>query len=125
MASFPSRGARLGRRNMPQQKVFALDALGEGGWLKAVRLEKYSPWRLPGPMALQEGLFLYLDALGRVGSDREAPRGFAQLISEGFVDCVSADAGEYGVGALVVGKGTQAKPQRPAAPSRPSGVVNR
>jgi len=29
------------------------------------------------------------------------------MISEGFIDCASRDAGEYGVGALVVGEGDQ------------------
>ena len=27
----------------PQQRLFALDSLGEGGWLKALRLEGYAP----------------------------------------------------------------------------------
>jgi hypothetical protein len=29
------------------------------------------------------------------------------MISEGFIDCVSSDAGEDGVGVLVVGQGNQ------------------
>ncbi len=47
----------------PQLKLFALDALGENGWLKALRLPGYAarpPWR---PEALQQALFPYLDAL--------------------------------------------------------------
>jgi hypothetical protein len=42
---------------MPQLRLFALD---EAGWLK---LEGYASRRSPDPMALQEVLFPYLDAL--------------------------------------------------------------
>ena len=47
----------------PQQRLFALDALGEGGWLKALRLEGYSP-RRARPRALQQTLFPYHEAWG-------------------------------------------------------------
>jgi hypothetical protein len=47
----------------PQQKLFALSALAEGGWLKAMRLKGYAP-RSPGrPKALQQSLFRYAEAL--------------------------------------------------------------
>ncbi len=47
----------------PQQRLFALDALGEGGWLKALRLEGYAPSRAR-PRALQQTLFPYHEAWG-------------------------------------------------------------
>lgn len=47
---------------LAQLRLFALDALGESGWLKAMRLEGYAP-RRPRPQALQDVLFPYLDAL--------------------------------------------------------------
>ncbi len=47
---------------LAQLRLFGLDALGEGGWLKAMRLEGYAP-RRPRPEALQDVLFPYLDAL--------------------------------------------------------------
>ena len=47
----------------PQRRLFGLDALGEAGWLKAMRLERYAP-RSPGrPQALQQALFPYAEAL--------------------------------------------------------------
>ena len=46
-----------------QPKLFALSALGEGGWLKAMRMKGYAP-RSPGrPKALQQALFRYAEAL--------------------------------------------------------------
>ncbi len=39
------------------------DALGESGWLKAIKLEDYAPRRPHRPKALQDVLFPYLDAL--------------------------------------------------------------
>jgi putative transposase len=46
-----------------QPKLFALSALGDGGWLKAMRLKGYAP-RSPGrPKALQQALFRYVEAL--------------------------------------------------------------
>ena len=48
----------------PQLKLFGLeDALGEGGWLKALRLEDYMPRKVRRPGMLQQALFAYSDAL--------------------------------------------------------------
>jgi hypothetical protein len=44
-------------RDRPQRRLFALDSLGEGGWLKALRLSGYAPRRPARPQALQEVLF--------------------------------------------------------------------
>ena len=33
-------------RTLRQARLFALDALGEGGWLKAMRVEVYTFWTL-------------------------------------------------------------------------------
>ena len=46
-----------------QPKLFALDTLGEGGWLKALRLEGYAA-RTRRPEALQQALFPYHGAWG-------------------------------------------------------------
>ena len=46
-----------------QLRLFGLDALGESGWLKAMRLEDYAPRKARHPQALQDVLFPYLDAL--------------------------------------------------------------
>ena len=43
--------------------LFGLDALGGAGWLKALRLEGYAPRRPRGPLALQQALFPYAEAL--------------------------------------------------------------
>ena len=43
-------------RNRPQQRLFALDALGEDGWLKALRLDAYAPRRPAPPQVLQGAL---------------------------------------------------------------------
>lgn len=51
------------RHGSPQPRLFGPGALGEGGWLKALRLEGYAPRRPKGPMDLQGVLFPYLDAL--------------------------------------------------------------
>ena len=48
---------------LPQPRLFALSALGEGGWLKTLRLEDYAP-RRPRPKALQQALFAYHEARG-------------------------------------------------------------
>ena len=47
----------------PQLRLFALDALGEGGWLQALRLEGYAAYARSRPDALQQALFPYLEAL--------------------------------------------------------------
>jgi hypothetical protein len=46
-----------------QPKLFALDALGDAGWLKALRLEGYAARTRRPPVALQQALFPYLEAL--------------------------------------------------------------
>ena len=46
-----------------QRRLFALDALGEGGWLKAMRLEGYAPRAPRRPQALQRALFPYAETL--------------------------------------------------------------
>jgi transposase len=46
-----------------QPRLFALDALGECGWLKALRLEGYAPRRPRRPLSLQQALFPYAEAL--------------------------------------------------------------
>lgn len=55
-------GARLFGTSLvpPKLRLFALD---EAGWLKALKMDGYAPRRACGPMALQEVLFPYLDAL--------------------------------------------------------------
>jgi hypothetical protein len=50
-------------RSAAQPRLFALEALGEAGWLKALRLEGYAPRAPRGPLALQEALFPYAEAL--------------------------------------------------------------
>jgi len=47
----------------PQPKLFALGSLGEGGWLKAMRLRGYAPRSPRRPQVLQQTLFPYADAL--------------------------------------------------------------
>ncbi len=48
----------------PQLRLFGLeDALGESGWLKALRLEEYAARTRQRPQALQQVLFSYLDAI--------------------------------------------------------------
>jgi transposase len=51
------------RRKWPEQRLFSLESLGEGGWLKAMKLAGYAP-RGPGrAQMLQQALFPYADAL--------------------------------------------------------------
>jgi hypothetical protein len=51
-------------RSRPQLRLFGLeDALGEGGWLKALRLEEYATRTRRRHMAVQQALFPYLEAL--------------------------------------------------------------
>ena len=47
----------------PQPRLFRLDALGEAGWLKALRLDEYAPRRPRRPSALQQVLFVYTEAI--------------------------------------------------------------
>jgi len=55
-------GARLFETThaLPQLRLFTL---GDGEWLKALKLEGYVPRKPADPVALQEVLFPYLDAL--------------------------------------------------------------
>jgi hypothetical protein len=46
-----------------QPRLFRLESLGEGGWLKPLRLEDYVPKRAR-PQALQQALFLCHEAWG-------------------------------------------------------------
>ena len=47
-----------------QPRLFGLsETLGEGGWLKTLRLEDYAPRRSRGPGMLQQVLFAYTDAI--------------------------------------------------------------
>ena len=51
------------RRSRSLLRLFALDDLGEGGWLKVIRLEGYAPQAPRPPQALQQALFAYAEAL--------------------------------------------------------------
>ena len=57
VAAMMATGAR------PQQRLFALDDFGEGGWLTAMRLEGYAPRAPRGARPLQQALFPYAEAL--------------------------------------------------------------
>ena len=50
------------QRSYPQLRLFGLDALGEAGWLKALKLDEYTPRRPRRPQSLQEVPFPYLGA---------------------------------------------------------------
>lgn len=52
------------RRDPPQQRLFGLAALGEDGWLKALRLRGYAPRSPRRPRDLQQALFPYQEAWG-------------------------------------------------------------
>jgi hypothetical protein len=45
----------------PQRRLFALDSLGEGGWLKALKLRGYVARGPRRPPALQQALFAYAE----------------------------------------------------------------
>lgn len=52
------------RHRSLQPRLCGLDeALGEGGWLKALKLDEYAPRRSPRPQASQQVLFPYVEAL--------------------------------------------------------------
>ena len=51
-------------RVLRQARLFALNALGEGGWPKAMRLKGYAPRAPRRPLGLQQTLFSYREALG-------------------------------------------------------------
>ena len=80
----------------PQPRLFALAALGEAGWLKAVKLEDYAPRKPRRPAMPQRALFTYGEAWGRslpgprtvpahVLLRREIRPGFAYLEDEAQV----------------------------------------
>lgn len=48
---------------LPQLSLFGLEALGETGWLKALKLDEYATRRPRQQQALQQPLFAYLDAI--------------------------------------------------------------
>jgi hypothetical protein len=48
---------------LPQPRLFGLDSLGHGGWLKYLRLEDYAA-RRTRPRSLQQALFPYHEAWG-------------------------------------------------------------
>jgi transposase/transposase-like protein len=48
-------------RVLPQPRLFRLDVLGEGGWLKTLKLEEYALRRPRGSLALQQMLFSYTE----------------------------------------------------------------
>ena len=47
-----------------KRRLFGLDSLGEGGWLKAMRLAGYAPRNPRRPEGLQQTLFAYHEAWG-------------------------------------------------------------
>lgn len=49
---------------LPQLRLFELDALGNEGWLKAIKLEGYTPRRSGQRRALQQSLFAYHEVCG-------------------------------------------------------------
>ena len=51
------------RLNWPEQRLFTLESLGEGGWLKVMKLAGYAPRGPRRPRILQQALFPYADAL--------------------------------------------------------------
>lgn len=51
-------------RVLPQPRLFALDSLGEGGWLKAMRLAGHASRNPRRPEGLQQALFAYHEARG-------------------------------------------------------------
>jgi hypothetical protein len=51
------------QRSWPQPKLFRLDTLGEGGWLKVFKLHEYTPRRPRKPQPPQQVLFAYTEAI--------------------------------------------------------------
>ncbi len=49
---------------LPQPRLFALESLGETGWIRALRLRDYAPRKPRRPEALQQALFPYRGAWG-------------------------------------------------------------
>jgi uncharacterized protein (DUF58 family) len=54
----------LGERDPRIEQIGLEDALGEDGWLKALRLEGYAARSRRRPEALQQALFPYHEAWG-------------------------------------------------------------
>ncbi len=54
---------RATRHRSTQLRLFTLDALGENGWLKALKLDEYVPRKLQRPVALQQALFACTEVL--------------------------------------------------------------
>lgn len=48
---------------LAQARLFGLAALGEDGWLKALKLEDYAPRKPRRSRALQQSLFTYPNAI--------------------------------------------------------------
>jgi hypothetical protein len=48
---------------LAQLRLFELNILGEAGWLKALRLEKYAARARLEPQAVQQVLFAYTEAI--------------------------------------------------------------
>ena len=51
------------QRISAQPRLFELVALGESGWLKAVRQKDYAPRKPQRPQTLQQVLFAYTEAV--------------------------------------------------------------
>jgi hypothetical protein len=51
---------------LPQPKLVRLDALGETGWQKALKLSAYASRKTRRPQALQQALVAYASALPAV-----------------------------------------------------------
>ena len=51
------------RRSSTQPRLFELDTLGEGGWLKALKMSEYALRRPRRPEKLQDAHFPYLGAI--------------------------------------------------------------
>jgi hypothetical protein len=51
---------------VPQLRLFKLDALGQQGWLKALKLDEYVPRNLrrPASLSLQQALFTHAESWG-------------------------------------------------------------
>jgi len=49
---------------LPQLRLFGLEALGDGGWLKSLKLDEYAPRGSRRPTMLQAALFPFLAGTG-------------------------------------------------------------
>ena len=60
-----SRPELFGSSNVPPRlRLFGLEALGEGGWLKSLKLDEYAPRDSRRPTMLQAALFPFLSGTG-------------------------------------------------------------